>query len=149
MAVSLGGLARKYSPRRVLAGVLWLLPVALVAYSAAPNLLTAAVCIFVTGGLYIGALSSFMSSAQMRAPAQIRGRVMSVLNVLLGLLYPIGAVVQGRLADSIGQRVVTACAAIIMLVVLAVLSVVQPGLFRRLETPATPDANLSLLPAAT
>ena len=149
MAVSLGGLARKYSPRRVLAGVLWLLPVALVAYSAAPNLLTAAVCIFVTGGLYIGALSSFMSSAQMRAPAQIRGRVMSVLNVLLGLLYPIGAVVQGRLADSIGQRVVTACAAIIMLVVLAVLSVVQPGLFRRLETPAAPDANLSRLPAAT
>jgi MFS family permease len=74
---------------------------------------------------------------------------MSVLNVLLGLLYPIGAVVQGRLADSIGQRVVTAGAALIMLGVLVVLSVVQPGLFRRLETPSSPDADPSLLPAAT
>jgi MFS family permease len=121
----------------------------------APNLLTAAACIFVVGGLYIGALSSFTSSAQMRAPAEIRGRVMSVLNVLLGLLYPIGAVVQGRLADGIGQRVVTAGAAIIMLAVLAVLAVVQPGLFRRLDVAATTSASAagsaepSPLPAAT
>ena len=137
MAVSLGGLARRFTPRRLLAAVLWALPVALVAYASAPNLWTAAACIFVVGALYIGALSSFTSSAQTRAPAEIRGRVMSVLNVLLGLLYPIGAVVQGRLADSIGQRVVTAGAAVAMLAVLLVLAVARPGLFRRLETPVS------------
>lgn len=137
MAVSLGGLARRFTPRRLLAAVLWALPVALVAYASAPNLWTAAACIFVVGALYIGALSSFTSSAQTRAPAEIRGRVMSVLNVLLGLLYPIGAVVQGHLADSIGQRVVTAGAAVAMLAVLLVLAVARPGLFRRLETPVS------------
>lgn len=137
MAVSLGGLARRFTPRRLLAAVLWALPVALVAYASAPNLWTAAACIFVVGALYIGALSSFTSSAQTRAPAEIRGRVMSVLNVLLGLLYPIGAVVQGRLADSIGQRVVTAGAAVAMLAMLLVLAVARPGLFRRLETPVS------------
>lgn len=136
MAVSLGGLARRYTQRRLLAAVLWALPVALVAYASAPNLWTAAACIFVVGALYIGALSSFTSSAQTRAPAEIRGRVMSVLNVLLGLLYPIGSVVQGHLADSIGQRVVTAGAAVAMLAVLLVLAVTRPGLFRRLDTPA-------------
>jgi MFS family permease len=91
--------------------------------------------------LYIGALSSFTSSAQTRAPAEIRGRVMSVLNVLLGLLYPIGAVVQGRLSDVIGQRIVTAGAAVAMLAVLAALAVARPGLFRRLEQPVVPSAS--------
>ena len=81
--------------------------------------------------------------------AEIRGRVMSVLNVLLGLLYPIGAVVQGRLSDSIGQRIVTAGAAILMLAVLVLLSVLQPGLFRRLETPAASATDASPLPAPT
>lgn len=136
MAVSLGGLARKFSPRRVLAAVLWLLPGALVLYALAPNLWSAAACIFLVGALYLGALSSFTSSAQARAPAEIRGRVMSVLNVLLGLLYPIGSVVQGRLSDRVGQRAVTAGAAVAMLGVLGVLAVARPGLFRRLD----PDA---------
>jgi len=148
MAVSLGGLVRRYTQRRVLAAVLWLLPVALVAYAWAPTLWTSAACIFVVGALYIGALSSFTSSAQTRSPAEIRGRVMSVLNVLLGLLYPIGSIVQGRLADSIGQRVVTAGAAMTMLGVLAVLSVARPGLFRRLETPAA-RVEISAATAAT
>jgi len=148
MAVSLGGLVRRYTQRRVLAAVLWLLPVALVAYAWAPTLWTSAACIFVVGALYIGALSSFTSSAQTRSPAEIRGRVMSVLNVLLGLLYPIGSIVQGRLADSIGQRLVTAGAAITMLGVLAVLSVARPGLFRRLETPAA-RVEISAATAAT
>ena len=55
--------------------MLWLLPGSLVLYALAPNLWTAAACIFLVGALYLGALSSFTSSAQARAPAEIRGRV--------------------------------------------------------------------------
>lgn len=45
---------------------------------------------------------------------------MSVLMVLLGSVYPLGALVQGALADRFGLRAVTAGAAIMMLIVLAV-----------------------------
>jgi hypothetical protein len=57
----------------------------------------------------------------------LRGRVMSVLNVLLGGLYPIGAVTLGWLSDQIGQRVTQAGAAVVMLVVLAILRVTRPN----------------------
>ncbi len=146
MAVSLGSLAKRYTSRRVMAFALWALPVALVVYASAPTLVTAALCLYVVGALYLGTLSSFTSNAQLRAPAEVRGRVMSVLNVLLGLLYPIGSVVQGRLADRHGQRIVTAGAALVMLALLALLVVLRPGLNRRLDTAALESDGL---PAAT
>jgi MFS family permease len=146
MAVSLGSLTKRFGGRRVMTGALWALPVALVLYAGAPNLWTAAVGIFVVGALYICALSSFTSGAQMRAPAAIRGRVMSVLNVLLGLLYPIGSVIQGRLADSIGQRVVTAGVAVVMLVALAAIAVLRPGLARRLDDDVLAVADIGVAP---
>ena len=42
----------------------------------------------------------------------MRGRVLSVLMVLLGSFYPLGAVVQGAIADEIGLRPTTAGAAV-------------------------------------
>ena len=54
--------------------------------------------------LYLGALSSFTTIAQLRVPAEIRGRVLAVFTVILGSLYPLGSVVQGKLADHIGLR---------------------------------------------
>ena len=56
------------------------------------------------GLVYFGALSSFMSIAQVRAPAEIRGRVVSLLAVVLGTLYPLGSIIQGAVADLIGLR---------------------------------------------
>ncbi len=90
----------------------------------------AAVLLCVVGFFYLGAFSSFSSIIQLRAPAAVRGRVMSLLMVVLGLLYPVGSIVQGRLADHFGLRVVTAGSGAAMLAVLAVLAVVA------LRTPA-------------
>jgi MFS family permease len=135
MALSIGSLTKAYSARRVLEGVLWMLPVALVAYALSPTIVVAVVLIFVVGGLYMGALSCFTSTAQLRAPAELRGRVMSVLNVLLGGLYPIGSLTQGWLSDRIGQRSTAAGAAVLMVVVLAVVRVAQPGYLRALDEP--------------
>ena len=47
--------------------------------------------------------SSFTTIAQLRAPTQLRGRVLSVLMVLLGTLYPLGSVAQGAIADRVGR----------------------------------------------
>jgi MFS family permease len=120
MAVALGPLVGRFGNRRVLVAVLVALPVALVAYGCAPTLGAAVVAIFVVGGCYLGALSSFTGIAQLRAPAAVRGRVLSLLMVLLGVLYPLGTLVQGALADAAGLRRVTVGAAVCMLGVLAV-----------------------------
>ena len=62
------------------------------------------VAIFFVGFLYLGSLSSFTTIAQLRAPAALRGRVVSVLMMLIGALYPIGSIAQGAIADEIGLR---------------------------------------------
>jgi MFS family permease len=142
-AVLLGGLAQRYSSRGVLTGSIWLLPVALIAYSCAPTLALAAVGIYFVGAIYLGTLSSFTSIAQLRAPTALRGRVMSVLNVLLGALYPLGALTQGWLSDEIGQRRVQIGAAVAMLLVLAILRVTRPEYLRAIDA----DVDESLLDA--
>ncbi len=107
-------------------GVLATLPVALVLYALAPTLPLAVVAIFVVGFLYLGSLSSFTTIAQLRAPAALRGRVVSVLMMLIGALYPIGSIVQGAIADEIGLRATTAGAAILLGVLLLAWRLLRP-----------------------
>src|SRR2546423_5834827 len=92
MGLALAALFGRLGTRRVVVGVLTLLPVALVLYALAPTLALAAVAIFAVGALYLGSLSSFTTVAQLRAPAELRGRVVSVLMMLIGSLYPIGSI---------------------------------------------------------
>ena len=94
----LGGLIAHWGNRRVLLGVLVALPPALVLYGLSPNLAVAAVTISIVGFFYLGALSSFTTIVQLRSPTAMRGRVLSVLGVMLGSLYPLGALIQGALA---------------------------------------------------
>jgi predicted MFS family arabinose efflux permease len=138
MALSLAALAARFGNGRVLAMVLWGLPFALVAYAFMPVLALSAIAIFFVGFLYLGALSSFTSIAQLRAPAAVRGRVLSVLLVILGSVYPLGAVVQGAIADQIGLRATTAGAAALMFAVLLLARIVRPGFTAALDEPAAP-----------
>jgi MFS family permease len=127
IALSLGGLVERWGARRVLLTMMGGLPVALTAYAFAPTLALSALALLVVGGLYLGALSTFTTIAQLRAPAAIRGRVVSVFIVILGALYPLGAVVQGRIADSIGLRTTTAGAAVLMAAVMLMTRAARPG----------------------
>jgi predicted MFS family arabinose efflux permease len=147
MALSLGSLAHRYSSGRLLGAVLWLLPLALVAYALSPTLVVAIVTIFAVGALYLGTLSSFTSVAQLRAPAYLRGRVMSVLNVLLGALYPLGSIVQGRLADTVGQRTTQVGAALAMLTIVLVLRTTRPQYLRALDEPVVIPADTAVVPS--
>lgn len=141
MALSLGVLTAQFGSRRVLLGVLFTLPLALVVYAISPSLAFAVVALAVVGFLYLGALSSFTGIAQLRAPSAVRGRVMSVLMVLLGSVYPIGAVVQGSLADVWGLRAVTAGAAVLMLALLVAARILRPGFTRALDGPPHGEAD--------
>jgi hypothetical protein len=117
---------------------MWSLPFALIVYSMSPHIVVAVLCIYFVGAIYLGTLSSFTSIAQLRAPTALRGRVMSVLNVLLGALYPVGSVLQGWLSDRVGQRATQAGAAVAMLGVLAVLRVTRPHYLPAIDTDVQP-----------
>ena len=135
MALSLGPLTHRFGPRRVLLTMMTSLPFALALYAVAPDLAASALAILVVGALYLGALSTFTSIAQLKAPAEVRGRVLSINIMILGALYPLGAVVQGKVADSVGLREVTFLSAALLLAVIVVTRLVRPGITKALETP--------------
>ncbi|MEP6625320.1 MAG: MFS transporter [Acidimicrobiia bacterium] len=136
MALALGTLTARVGNRRMLLLVLWTLPPSLVLYALMPNLATSAAALLLVGFIYLGALSSFISIAQIRAPAEVRGRVVSLLAVVLGSLYPLGAVIQGVVADAIGLRETTIGAAVLMLIALAALKLRNPRFADALELPS-------------
>ena len=115
------------------------LPVALIAVRPRAHLPLAVVAIFVVGALYLGSLSSFTTVAQLRAPAELRGRVVSVLMMLLGALYPLGSIAQGAIADEIGLRATTTdaprcCGSLL----LGVWRLLRPAHPTRSATPSRP-----------
>jgi MFS family permease len=143
MGFMLGALTTRYGIRRIVTAMLVLLPPALVLYALAPVLPLSALALLFVGALYLGALSSFFTISQLRAPPHLRGRVLAVNNVILGSLYPLGSVVQGRIADSVGLRATTAGAAIVMAAVLLVVKVTRPHIGDAIDAPAPAEIEPS------
>jgi MFS family permease len=139
MGLSVGPLAARIGPRRVMVGALAVLGPALACYAVAPTLALSAVAIFFVGAAYLAAFACFATISQLRAPGHLRGRVLGVNNVLLGSLYPVGAVVQGALSDAIGLRTTTALAAGIIAAVLIAVRVVRPHFTDAIELPNVVD----------
>jgi predicted MFS family arabinose efflux permease len=97
----------------LVADLAFVLPATIVIYAAAPSLWTAAAALVAVGAAYIGVLSGLMTVVQVRVSDDLRARVLSLYMVSLGVIYPIGAVIQGKLGDEFGLRaVVIACAAL-------------------------------------
>ena len=135
VALSLGALVAKFRARRVLLFMMGGLPFALALYAYAPDLALSALTLLVVGGLYLGALSTFTTIAQVRAPANLRGRVLSVHTMILGALYPLGAVIQGKVADSAGLRATTFASGVALGAVMLLTRVVRPGITRAIDKP--------------
>jgi len=137
-ALALASLARRHGRRQVLVADLLLLPLLLMAYAAAPSLLVAALALGAVGASYVTLLSGLGTVVQLRAPAALRARILSLYMVALGSVYPLGAVVQGALADRFGLRTVTAGGAGIFLAVVIVVGLTRPSLARALDDPGPP-----------
>jgi len=137
--LAVGSVGARIGLDRLLIGGFTLLPVALVGYALAPGVAAAVVAIFAVGMLYFVVLTSLTSITQLRAPAALRGRVLALNNVVLGVAYPFGLLVQGWAGDRIGLRTTTAGFALAALVVVAALRVTRPhlrGVLRPLDAPA-------------
>ncbi len=107
-AFTLGSVTKKFGVSAVMFGGVGLLCPALVAYGLAPQLWLAAIALTVIGLCYGYAFTSFASIAQHSAPDDMRGRVLAVNFLVLGVLFPVGTLIQGQIADAIGLRWTTA-----------------------------------------
>ncbi|GAC1314414.1 MAG: hypothetical protein NVSMB12_07660 [Acidimicrobiales bacterium] len=152
-ALAITPLAARFGRGRVLTVQLVGVCGALVLYDLAQSVAMAAVAMLVVGAVYIGVLSGLQTVVQLRAPDEFRGRILSLYLVALGVVYPLGSLVQGPLADAIGLRVTTVTAAVVLLVVLAAVAAGRPRTLQVLgedradltipaSAPATPDRVL-------
>jgi MFS family permease len=120
-ALALTPLANRLGRRRVIvADLVVVLPITIVLYAAAPSLWTAAVALVAVGAAYIGVLSGLMTVVQLRAPDFLRARILSLYMVSLGVVYPVGAVIQGKLGDEFGLRGVVVVAAALFAGIIAI-----------------------------
>jgi MFS family permease len=133
-AVAIPPLALRFGRGRVLTDSLALLPGVLVLYGFAPSLSFAISALFLVGLVYIGVLSGLSTVVQLRAPAELRGRVLSLYLVALGVSYPIGSLVQGPLADSVGLAWTTAGTGILLAIALVLGRVLRPAAFHALTS---------------
>jgi MFS family permease len=92
----------------------------------------------VVGGCYMGSMSTFSTIGQTRSPEASRGRVMAINNATLGVLYPIGAVLQGMLGDRFGMRWVTVGSGVVMAIVMVGARVLRPGYTAAIEPDVAP-----------
>lgn len=125
-ALLVPGLARRFGRRRVLLQGFVALPVALVLYGAAPSPTLATLSLTLVGASYISVFSGLGTVVQLRAPAELRARIVSVYFLALGTLYPVGSLIQGPIGDRIGLGQVTVAGAVALLVVLGLVRLFRP-----------------------
>ena len=121
-AFTMGGLTKRLGVWRLMTGAIVLLGPVLVLYAASPRLWVAAICLAFIGLLYGYSFTSFAGVAQQSAPDDMRGRVLAVNTFVLGLMYPVGTLVQGALADAVGLRWITGASGVALLATALALS---------------------------
>jgi len=126
-ALLMAPLAARVGRARLVRWSLALLPVTLTVYAVSPGLWWGVAALFAVGLNYLGVLSGLSTTVQLHAPQAYRGRVMSFFLVALGVSYPIGALLQGPVADSIGIGWTTACSAIALAAIMAAVALLRPG----------------------
>jgi MFS family permease len=77
-----------------------------------------AVALLLVGAAYIGVLAGCNTIVQLYAPTALRGRILGIYMMALGILYPIGALAQGAIADVFGIRAVTVGGAAVLFALL-------------------------------
>jgi MFS family permease len=91
-----------------------------VLYGLAPHPVLATVALVGMGACYIAVFSSLNTIVQLRAPAELRARMISLYFVALGALYPVGALVQGPLADRFGLTEVAVGSGLLLIAVFGI-----------------------------
>lgn len=83
---------------------------ALAVFALAPAYGVALAALLVAGGSYLAIASSLNTTLQLQVDEEVRGRAMGVYLTAFTLAIPVGALVQGWLADTVGPRATVAAA---------------------------------------
>jgi MFS family permease len=125
-AIAVPSLAERLGRHRILMWGFVALCAALGLYAAAPTGELAVAALVLVGATYICVFSGLGAVVQLRAPAAMRARMVSIYFLALGVLYPIGATIQGPIADRIGLGQMTAIGAGTLLVIFLLLRALRP-----------------------
>lgn len=147
-ALALPSLAERLGRRTMLQSALFGVPMLLVLYALAPTLWLSSLALLAVGAGYIAVLSGLNTVVQLRAPAEARGRILGIYMMGLGIVYPVGAVLQGVVADRTGVRVVTVAGAVILWGGLALLASLRPNVFTALGDPSKAVEEIGVVPTA-
>ena len=126
-------LALRLGRHRLLMAGLVALPCSLILYGASPSPRWAMLALVAVGASYICVFSGIGTVVQLRAPMRLRARVVSLYFLGLGVLYPIGATIQGPIADRVGLGQVTAGGALLLLAFVVALRLFWPEQLRALD----------------
>ena len=105
-AVGLGSLGGTVRRSRLVLGAVTLYAVSLVLFGLAPNFPGGALSLALCGVAFLSASASLNTSVQLIVAEDLRGRVMAIYAMALTASFPIGALIQTALADSISPRLV-------------------------------------------
>ncbi|HZQ27866.1 MAG TPA: MFS transporter [Acidimicrobiales bacterium] len=117
---------------------------ALAGVGLSPNFGVGVVCMALAGVGFLVTVATLQTSVQMLVAETFRGRALAVYVMVFTGAYPLGALLQGWLADAIGVRATIVSAAALVLLV-GVLLVLRPRLARHLDEH-THRAKLLLVP---
>lgn len=137
-ALLLPVLALKLGRYRMLLVSFALLPGALVLYGLSPTPLLATLALVAVGATYMFVFSGVGTVVQLRAPSELRARVLSFYFLALGVLYPVGALIQGPIADRIGLGQMTVVSGVALLGALALVRVLRPVRIAAMDDPEVP-----------
>lgn len=119
---------------------------AVVGFAVAPSYWVALAALVAVGAGFLAVISTTNTAVQVIVADHIRGRVMAFRIMAFTGAYPLGALLQGAVADVVGPRVTVAAAGLLLLGAAGFLVLLRPALLRSLDDPhdESPPGTLSL-----
>lgn len=139
-ALLLPPIAIRFGRRRLVLFAMTGVSTALCLYSVAPSVLLAVAALGIVGASYVGVLTSLSTVMLLRAPPEQRARVTSLFFVALGTIYPLGALVQGFVADQASLATATISGALMLVAVVGGLALTRPTFLQGLDESTTGSA---------
>jgi MFS family permease len=110
----IGSIGSRYARSQLVKWSLLVYAAGLIALGLAPVFALGVVAVLVMGFGFVGTLAVLNTTVQILVEDRVRGRVLAVYSTLLTSLLPLGALLEGALADSVGMRTVSLMAGAVL-----------------------------------
>ncbi len=132
-ALGVGTLVDRFGRKGVLKGTLLALGPLTTLYWLAPSLKLAMGGIFLLGACYMICMTGIHTVCQLRAPVELRARMISLFGMMFNGGYATGVWLQGALADRLGVRFITVLTSLLFLALVLGLHLLRPRSFDATE----------------